>query len=116
MICSSLPVGQKLSQKSCGELRAHLGFPIEQSLAATVADARRHPGFTRVGNLTRIAPQSALHAKPPENQFKFAKNPLAEDARCRPGHVVPRHVLNIATAVADEVMMPHAFRIELRGA
>ncbi len=43
------------------------------------------------------------------------KNPLTEGARGRPGHLAPLNVLNIAAAVADEVVMPHAFRIESRG-
>jgi len=37
-------------------------------------------------------------------------------ARSRPGHVVPLHILNLAAAVADEVVMPHALRIKARGA
>jgi len=60
--------------------------------------------------------RSALGAESPENQFAFAKNPLTEGARGRPGHVVPLEVLNLAAAVANEVVMPHAFRIESRGA
>jgi ABC-type hemin transport system ATPase subunit len=60
-------------------------------------------------------PRSALRAEPPENEFAFANNPLTEGARGRPGHVVPLNVLNIAAAVADEVVMLHAFRIESRG-
>ena len=59
--------------------------------------------------------QSALRAESPENQFAFAKNPLTEGGRGRPGHIVPLEALNLAAAVADEVM-PHAFRIESRGA
>src|SRR5438552_4313502 len=66
--------------------------------------------------LTGSAPRSALRTEPPENEFAFAKNPLTEGARARPGYVVPLHVLNIAAAVANEVVMPHAFRIESRGA
>src|SRR5258708_14575380 len=62
------------------------------------------------------APRSALRAKPPENDFAFAKNPFAEGAGGRPRHAVPIHVFNIAAAVADEVVMPRAFRIESRGA
>ena len=57
-------------------------------------------------------PWSALHAQPPENDFAFAKNPLTEGARGRPGHLAPLNVLNIAAAVADEVVMPHAFRVK----
>jgi len=60
--------------------------------------------------------RSAPRAEPPENEFAFAKSPLTERARRRPGHVVPLHVLNTAAAVADKVMMPRAFRIESRGA
>src|SRR5271169_2269949 len=75
-----------------------------------------HPVSTRPRHLTGSAPRSALGAEPPENEFAFAKNPLTEGARGRPGHVVPLQVLNIATAVADEVVMLHAFSIESRGA
>src|SRR5208283_1816210 len=67
-------------------------------------------------HFTRSVPRSALRAEPPENEFAFAKNPLTEGARGRPGHVVPLNVLHISAAVADEVVMPHAFRIESRGA
>src|ERR1700675_4262088 len=66
--------------------------------------------------LTGSAPRSTLRAESPENEFAFAKNPLTEGARSRPGHVVPLHVLYIAAAVADEVVMPHALGIEARGA
>src|SRR6266404_5220931 len=66
--------------------------------------------------LTGSAPRSALRAEPAEDEFAFAKNPLTEGARSRPGHVVPLHVLYIAAAVADEVVMLRAFRIEARGA
>src|SRR5258707_4433265 len=65
--------------------------------------------------LTGSAPRSALGAESPENEFIFAKNPLTEGARARPGHVVPLNVLNLAAAVADEVVMRHARRIESRG-
>jgi hypothetical protein len=61
------------------------------------------------------ATRSALRAKPPENEFAFAKNPPTEGARGGPGHVVPFYVLNIAAAVADEVVMPHASGIESCG-
>jgi hypothetical protein len=66
--------------------------------------------------LTRGAPWSAPGAEPPENEFAFAQNPFTERARGRLGHVVPLNVLNIPAAVADEVVMPHTFRIESRGA
>jgi hypothetical protein len=64
------------------------------------------------GRVTR----SALRAEPAKNQFAFAKNAFAEGTRGGPGHVVPLDVLNVAAAVADEVVMPHAFGIEARGA
>src|SRR3981189_2483544 len=62
--------------------------------------------------LTGSAPRSALGAESPENEFAFAKNPLTEGARARPGHVIPLHILNIAASVADEVGMPHVFPLE----
>ena len=61
-------------------------------------------------------PPGALGAESPENQFAFANNPLTEGARARPGHVVPFQVLNIAAAVADEVVMSRAFGVESCGA
>jgi len=94
--------------------------PILISILAIAADALADARFTRhtraLRRLTGSAPRSALRAEPPENEFAFAKNPLTEGARGRPGHVVPIHILNIAAAVANEVVMPHAFRIESRGA
>jgi hypothetical protein len=59
---------------------------------------------------------SAPGAKPPENEFALANNPLTERACSRPGDVVPLNILNISAAVADEVMMQQAFGIESRGA
>jgi hypothetical protein len=61
-------------------------------------------------------PRSAFGAQPPENELALADDPLAEGARGRLGHVVPLNVLNISAAVANEVMMQHAFGIESRGA
>ena len=58
----------------------------------------------------------ALRAKPPENELAFAQNPLAEGLRSGPGYVVPLHVFHIAAAVANEVVMPHTFSVESRGA
>jgi len=59
---------------------------------------------------------STFRAEPAENELAFANNSLTERTRGRPGHVVPLHVLNIAAAVADEVMMLHALCIEAAGA
>src|SRR6266436_4913146 len=101
----------RISQKNCYELRTHPGFPIR----AIAAGRAIHPVSTRLRYLTGSVPRSALRAEPPENEFAFAKNPLTEGARGRPGHFVPRHVLNLAAAVADEVVMRHARRIESRG-
>src|SRR5271169_5799501 len=67
-------------------------------------------------SLVGSVPRGALGAEPPENEFAFAKNALTKGARGRPGHFAPVNILNIAAAVADEVVMPHAFRIESRGA
>src|SRR5712691_6571203 len=77
---------------------------------------RRTTNSTRLRHFSGSVPRSALRAKPAENEFAFAKNPLTEGARGRPGNAVPLHVLNIAAAVADEVVMPHAFSIESRSA
>ena len=66
--------------------------------------------------LTQSAASSAICAEPAKNQFAFANNALAQGACSRPGHVVPIDVLYVATVVADEMVVPHAFRIESRGA
>ena len=58
--------------------------------------------------------RSALDAESPENEFTFTNNPLAEGAPGRLGEVVPIKVLNIAAAVADEMVVLHAFGIESR--
>jgi hypothetical protein len=62
------------------------------------------------------ASPSALRTEPSENEFAFANNSLTEGARGRVGHVKPFHVLNIAAAVANEMVMPHASGIESCGA
>ncbi len=71
--------------------------------------------MVRTWKLTGTALWSTLRTQPPENQFTFAKNPPAQGARSRLRHVVPGDVLNCPAAVADEVVMPHACRIEARG-
>jgi hypothetical protein len=116
MVCSFLSIVQKFNQKNYDELQIHPGFSIRAIAGAGPADARIHPASSRLLNLMGSVPRSALCAQPPENEFAFAKNPLAERTRGRPGHVVPLDVLNIAAAIADEVVMPYAFRIESRGA
>ena len=60
-------------------------------------------------------PRGAPGAQPAENQFTFAKNAFPKRAGSRPGHFVPIDVLNVATTVADEMVMPHAFGVEARG-
>ena len=61
-------------------------------------------------------PRSAPGAQPAENQFTFSKNAFPKRAGSRPGHFVPIDVLNVAAAIADEMVMPHSFRVEARGA
>src|ERR1700683_1280846 len=98
--------------------------PIRLRFAQLAADAlldrlsQKNPHTSRLTSpdLTRSAPRSALRAESPEDEFAFAKNPLTEGARARSGHVIPFNILNIAAAVADEVVMLHAFCIEARGA
>lgn len=62
------------------------------------------------------APFSAFGAKSTENEFAFAKHAFAEKTRGRIRHVVPLHVFDIAAAIADEVMVAHAFRVVTCGA
>jgi hypothetical protein len=57
----------------------------------------------------------ALGAEAAENEFAFAQDPLAEELRFWIRHVVPLHVLDFATPIADEMMMAHAFCIVTRG-
>ena len=65
-------------------------------------------------NLTCRSPHCALRAKSPKYQFTFAKHPFPQRTRRRPRHFAPRNVLHIPASVANEMVMPHAFRIELR--
>src|SRR5438034_9903779 len=106
----------------------HLASVDKSFLSGTIAPTAVPSFFSSMGFLlssvfclltsclTGSVPRSALRAEPPENELAFAKNPLTEEARGRPGHVVVLNVLNIAAAVADEVVMRHACRIESRGA
>ena len=71
--------------------------------------------FFRSVSRTGSAPWSALRAEPPENQLAFAQNPFPKRAGAGPRHVEPVRILHIAATVADEVVMPHACRIEARG-
>lgn len=66
--------------------------------------------------LTGSVTRSALRAEPAKNQLTFTKNAFPKRARSRLGHFAPLDVLNIAAVIADEVVMPQAFRIEARGA
>src|SRR5689334_7226061 len=70
--------------------------------------------FPWIEALAGSAPGSAFGAQPPKNEFAFPKHPLAERGGRRPGHVVPVHVLDTAAAVAEEVVMRHALRVEAR--
>jgi hypothetical protein len=70
----------------------------------------------RFAQLTRSVLASALRAESSKNKLAFANHSLTERPRARLGHVVPIHILNIAAAVADEVVVAHAFQIEPSGA
>jgi hypothetical protein len=74
------------------------------------------PESARLQHLARSAVRRALRTKPSEYDLALAKNPLAKRSRSRRRHVAPFHVLNLATPVANKVVMPLAFRIESRGA
>jgi hypothetical protein len=58
----------------------------------------------------------ALCAKSAENDFALAQDSFAEVARGGVGHVVPLDVFDFAAAIADEVMMAHAFGVVTCGA
>jgi len=60
--------------------------------------------------------RSTLRAEPAENELGFADNPFTEGTRGWLWYVVPIHIFNIAAAVADEVVVPHACQIEPAGA
>jgi hypothetical protein len=64
--------------------------------------------------LRRIVFRRASGAKSTKNEFAIANDPLTQGALGWLGHVVPLYVLNIPAAIADEVMMQHAFNIESR--
>ncbi len=66
--------------------------------------------------LARNASRSTSGAEPPENYFVPSQNPLAESAGSRLPHVVPLQIFDVAAAIADEVVMTHAFSVESRGA
>src|SRR5580704_3491144 len=71
---------------------------------------------SKLESLARSAPGRAFGAQSAENQFAFTKHPPAERGGGRPGHFVPVKILDIAAAVADEVVMPHSFHIKPRRA
>src|SRR5260370_35888141 len=101
------------AQKDGDAIQNHSSFPM-RAIAGRALPTRAIQ--ERLRHLTGSVPRSALRAESRENEFAFAKNPLTEGARDRPGHVVPLDVLYIAAAVADEVVMLRAFRIESCGA
>ena|SRR5579871_467196 len=63
----------------------------------------------------RSAPASTPRTEPSKNQFALANKPLTERTGHRLGHVIPIQIFDIAAAVANEVVMPHAFGVETRG-
>jgi hypothetical protein len=72
-----------------------------------------HPSLP---TLTRTVLRSAFGAKSAENEFAIANDPSTQEARSRPGNVVPLDVLNVSASIADEVVMQQAFGIESRSA
>ena len=68
-----------------------------------------------LATLTGSVSWSALRTESAKNQFAFANHTFTDGTRGGPGNVVPIDVLNIPAAVADEVVMPRAFRIEAGG-
>src|SRR5258705_14004229 len=99
--------------KDCDELRIHSWVFHSQLQFRGLLTLSRS---TRPRYSTENLPWSALRAEPAENKFAFAKHPFTKGTGSRPGYLVPVDVLDIAAAVADEVVMAHAFRIKARGA
>src|SRR4029077_13793382 len=95
-------------KKNCDKTKSPFGISHWQNRCLSAL----HTPATLTGE---HAPRSTLGAEPPKNKLAFAKNPLAEGARGRAGHAVPLNVLDVAAAIADEVVMPHALGIESRG-
>jgi len=79
--------------------------PIRLRFAQLGADALSGSAVQQISHISDLteACRGVHFVQSPENDFAFAKNPLTESARGRPGHVVPIDVLNLAAAVADEV-------------
>jgi len=69
-----------------------------------------------LGGSAGCASWSASRAKAADDQFAFAKEAFAEGVGSRFWHVVPIHIFDVAAAVADEMVMAHAFGIEAGGA
>ena len=57
-----------------------------------------------------------LGAQAAENEFALAEFSFAEEARGGIGHVVPLDVFDFAAAIADEMVMAHAFCVVTRSA
>jgi hypothetical protein len=74
---------------------------------STIGDFNMHP---HIPALTGAG--CAFRTKPAENKLAITNDSFTKRTRGRPGHVIPLHVLNIAAAVADEVMVPHACGVE----
>ena len=59
--------------------------------------------------------RGALGAEAPKNEFAFTQDALAKRSRGRLWQVEPRHVLDFAATVANEVVVPHTLHVEARG-
>jgi hypothetical protein len=91
------------------------GLPVRTNQRPRLLTRAIYPVSKRLPHLAGSAPRSALRAQSAENQFAFANNSFTERTRGRSRHVVPFYVLNTAAAVADEVVVPHAFHIKSPG-
>src|SRR5262249_46163951 len=70
---------------------ASVAFPFSHSPPAAPPDARHSLLSSHRRHSTGSVPQSAFRAEPAENKFGFAKNPLAEGGRGRPGYRLGVH-------------------------
>jgi hypothetical protein len=97
------------------ETTSQLRKPFWCRFAIAGAAGSRGVQLTFIPLLTRAVPASAPGAESAENEFALPQDPLTKGACGGSRHVEPIHVLHPAAAIADEVVMTHAFRIESGG-
>jgi hypothetical protein len=99
--------------RACDYLRTDFGFPVRAGFVSGASVARVSSRIdAKPFPLSGRASPGALHAEPPEYELRFAHNPLTQGPRRRLGKVKPFQVFHVAAAVANEMVMPCALRVE----